>query len=55
MHERNEPLPFSALEYMEFTGRKEFKKFRFMPRITDADIERCDVERLAREIQEEKC
>ena len=46
------PLPFSYLEFLEFSSSAEFEKYKKMPVITSTEIETTDLDELIRELQE---
>ncbi len=45
------PLPFSYLEFLEFSSSAEFEKYKKMPVITEQDIETTDLDELIKELQ----
>lgn len=50
---RNEPVPFSYLEYLEFSSSEEFHKFKKEPIITDDEITTVDWEELSKKLLED--
>lgn len=47
------PLPFSYLEFLEFSSSAEFEKYKKMPVITSNEILETDLDELIKELQEE--
>ena len=45
------PLPFSYLEFIEFSSSAEFEKYKHMPVITDKDIEATNLDKLTELLQ----
>ncbi len=45
------PLPYSYLEFIEFSDASEFEKYKDMPLISDNDIENVDFDELADKLQ----
>lgn len=43
-------LPFTYLEYVEFTNAEEFRKFKNMPAITENEIEHVNWDDLCRQL-----
>jgi hypothetical protein len=54
MKQRKAPagVPFTALEFIEFTNAEEFRKFREEKQITDDDLNNLDMEELCRKLLE---
>ena len=47
------PLPFSYLEFVEFTTAEEFEKYRNLPVISHEDLKAADIDELCRRLVEE--
>lgn len=47
------PLPFSYLEFLEFSSSAEFEKYKEMPVITSEEIESTDLDNLIDRLQSE--
>lgn len=45
------PLPFSYLEFLEFSNAEEFDKFNDMPLITEDEINNTDLDDLCNKLQ----
>jgi len=44
---------WTVLEFIEFSGPNEFRKFNRLPDVTDEDIAECDFEKLVLSLQGE--